>query len=232
METMVVVAIIAIVASVVFAVSRSSMERAFTARELAQIRQVYVAVNLYEADYDRTSPNSLVNLCPTYVSPRELACPTDVRHAIRPPNWPANPWVWTTIPGVPSDLPEDVNLRSSFVNSYLYLKPFRGRFAVGRTFEMYRDDPEVGLITGIGLLSCVNPEMPDAVAGCDYRHKPPKISQGQPPMNLAGTYLTIRTDGSIAVRHRSEDCLDSDMPLSEMFFFRTPGCKTPAPASQ
>jgi len=223
-EVLVVIAIISILAGILFTVAGSSKASSYAARETSQIHQIYVAVNLYEVDFDQKSPDSLVKLCPTYLSPPSLSCPTDTRKAIHPKDWPANPWVWVQVPGLPGDLTEDMELRSSFMNSYLYLKPFKGRFPAGRTFEEYRNDPEVGLITGIGLLNCVNSKSKDAIAGCEYRSKQGAIYPGQPPMNLAGTFLTVRTDGSVKVRRRSEACLNSDMGIDELFFFRTPAC--------
>ena len=86
------------------------------------------------------------------------------------------------------------------MNSYSYLKTYSARFKKGRTYPELRNSPEVGLITGLGLMNCENT---NRTAGCEYVMTNPPIDLAQPPVNLRGPMLTIRTDGSVTSRIRS-----------------------------
>ena len=196
-ELLVVIAIIAVLMGITMSVIVSSKKSAFRARETAQLSQIFLGLNLYEADFDQQSPVSLVTLRKTnYLPPQMLASPSDVRTDLKPIDWPANPWV--TEPRV-GDPPELVKARYSEMNSYQFLNTYIGRFSKGRTYSELRNDPNVGLITGLGLMNCSSKF--DRL-GCQYSNNNPPIDLAQPPMNLLGQILTIRTDGSITNRMR------------------------------
>lgn len=224
-ELLLVVAIVCVLAAITFAVTGSAKRRSFGTVEASQLRQIYVATNLYESDHDQMSPDSLVNLVPGYAPAKILMNPHDVRLETARSDWPANPWIWIAQFGTPpmGDLPRDRLPRSKFINSYLYMKTYEGRFPTGRTYTDYRNNPAVGLIAGLGLMTCVTEEA-TGKSGCRYRHKDPVVDPGQPSTSLAGEYLTIRTDGSIVSRQRSEKCAGSDMPFSILFLFKEASC--------
>ncbi|HVL38454.1 MAG TPA: hypothetical protein VM328_03590 [Fimbriimonadaceae bacterium] len=85
------------------------------------------------------------------------------------------------------------------MNSYFYLNTFHGRFPPGATFQQYRNDPKVGMITGVGLMRCTST---DFYSGCQHPVRDPAIDQGQPATNLIGPVTTVRMDGSLASRMR------------------------------
>ena len=210
-EILVVLAIIAVLVGITMSVIVSSKKSAYQTREMAQLRQIYLGLNLYEGDFDQQSPESLTTLRTTnYLPSQMLANPNDVRTTLRPVNWPANPWIRR--PKL-DDPPELINARYSEMNSYSYLKTYSARFKKGRTYPELRNNPEVGLITGLGLMHC---EQVSFEPGCDYINTNPPVDLAQPPMNLRGPILTIRTDGSIATRIRKED---GELSYEMLFLF-------------
>ncbi len=214
-EVLVVLGIIAILVGITMSVIVSSRKSAYRTRETAQLRQIYLGLNLYESDFDQQSPDSLVTLrTSNYLPSQMLACPTDARSNLNPANWPANPWIRRPMF---LDPPELMNARFSEMNSYSYLKTYSARFKKGRTYPELRNSPEVGLITGLGLMNCVN--IYDKV-GCDYINTNPPVDLAQPPMNLQGPILTIRTDGSITTRIRKDP--SNGEPSYEMLFLFYP----------
>ena len=191
----------------------SSKSSAYRTRETAQLSQIYLGLNLYEADFDQQSPESLVTLRKAnYLPSQMLACPNDVRASLKPIDWPANPWITETRVGDP---PELINARYSEMNSYQYLKTYVGRFPKGRTYDEFRNDPKVGLITGLGLMNCASPLEKH---GCRYLNKSPLVDLAQPPMNLLGSLLTVRTDGSVTSRIRSAPS-NGTMSYEQLFLF-------------
>ena len=210
-EILVVLAIIAILIGMTMSVIVSSKKSAYRVRETAQLRQIFLALNLYEGDFDQQSPDSLVTLrTANYLPSQMLANPSDARATLRPVNWPANPWIRQPMF---NDPPELINARYSEMNSYSYLKTYSARFKKGRTFAELRNNSEVGLITGLGLMNCEN--IFDKV-GCDYINTNPPVDLAQPPMNLRGPILTIRTDGSVTTRIRKED---GELSYEMLFLF-------------
>jgi type II secretory pathway pseudopilin PulG len=216
-ELLIVITIIMVLAAISFAVIGSSKNSARTTREISQLRQVYVALNLYEVDYDHESPVSLARLVPAYMPADMLRCPTDARNSLALSTWPANPWVNIQ----PPDPAEYVNARSPFINSYFYLKPFEGRFATGRTYNEYRNDPEVGLLSGVGLMQCGTSAGKGSSSDCQYSSRG---GPGQPASNLSGTIVTVRTDGSIKVRRRPDNCGPATLGQFQLFFFAPLAC--------
>lgn len=197
-----------------------SKQQSFVTREINQMKQIYVSVNLYEADHDQASPPSLANLTGEYLPAGLLKCPTDVRIPLARNDWPANPWI--RLSGF--DPEQFRQQRVPYLNSYFYLRTFQGRYPAGRSYDEYRNNPSVGLLSGVGLMECTSSSQPNSIGGCDYPKKDAKVDAGQPPLNLYGTYVTVRTDGSEVIRKRSDQCVGSDMSLNELFLFYTPSC--------
>ena len=140
-EVIVSLAIIALIAAIVFPAIGRSKESALRTREEAALRQIYVAVNLYEADFDQQALPSLDHLKDGYLKLSFLENPSDVRSAMKRSDWPAN--LYVTLTNV--DLPEHIAQRSTARIGYFYLKAFEGRFPAGRSFAEYRNNPEIGI---------------------------------------------------------------------------------------
>ena len=210
-EVLTVIAILLIVSAIVFAVFASGKEASHKTVEAAQLRQIYLAINLYEQDHDHGAPFSLADLQPTYIQGSYLTSPYDVRRSIKLQDWPANPWV----NGYNVDDPRIMRQRASSINSYFYLMTFRSRFRASVSYSSYRDRPEVGMLTGVGLMKCVPAEFQ---IGCKYSNMNPAIDLGQPANNLAGPLLTIRMDGSIATRHRKPPAAGT-LSFEQLFLF-------------
>jgi hypothetical protein len=212
-EIMIVLAIIAILVAISMSVIVTSKKSAYRTRESSQLRQIYLGLNLYETDFDQQSPDSLVTLRrANYLPTQMLACPNDVRTSLSPADWPANPWVMNPLFGDP---PELIEARYSEMNSYQYLKTYRGRFAKGRTYAELRNDSNMGLITGLGLMTCASTsDRP----GCYYGNGNPSVDRTQPPLNLLGALLTVRTDGSITNRVRIAPS-NGTMSYEQLFLF-------------
>lgn len=204
LEVLIVVVIVSVLAALIFVIAGSSRAKAREADEASRLRQLYLAVSLYEEDYDRKPPQSIVDLAPTYVKPSYLWNPNDARVKGSHPDWPANPWADV----VSVDDPAVMRRRFKEIVSYAYIGSFEARFPTGRTMDFYRNEPTVGMITGLGLLTCDSSAPAglmgeDPWVGCIYpKTKWPEIHTGMPAMNLVGSVLTVRMDGSIAKRTR------------------------------
>lgn len=192
-EVIVSLAIIALIAAIVFPAIARSKESAYRTREEASLRQIYVAVNLYEADFDQQALPSLLQLKDGYLKLSFLESPTDARRSNNLADWPVNPWV--NLEQI--DKPEYLSQRSTARIAYFYLKPFEGRFPAGHSFAEYRNEPELGMVTGLGLLKC------DGV--CIY-WKQNSLESGHPASNLYGDLGTVRMDGSIYFRKMVRGC--------------------------
>lgn len=213
-EVVVVIAIILILAALAMTAYQSGRRKAGEADEASRLRQIYTALCLYEEDNDQKPPASLVDLAPTYLLSDYLANPRDARSPLRREDWPANPWVnsWVVDP------PEVSNRRSKTMVSYVYLKTFEARFPSGQTWESLRQNSKVGVISGLGLMTC----QPVNGSGCSYPVNKPEMDEGQPSPNLAGTILTVKMDGSISSRQRMGPS-EGTMSLESLFFSSAEG---------
>lgn len=145
-EILVVIAILLVLTAISVAIYGRTRNSAYVTREINQVRQIYLAVNLYEADFDGASPPMLEVLDGGYLREKHLTCPSDERLKRSLQSWPANPWINIAM----VDPPELRDARSPVVNSYFYLKTFEARFPKGRTYDEYRSEPDIGLIAGAG----------------------------------------------------------------------------------
>lgn len=212
-EVIVSLAIIALIAAIVFPAIGRSKESALRTREEAALRQIYVAVNLYEADFDQQALPSLDHLKDGYLKLSFLENPSDVRSAMKRSDWPAN--LYVTLTNV--DIPEHIAQRSTARIGYFYLKAFEGRFPAGRSFAEYRNNPEIGMVTGFGLLKC------NGV--CEYGRWN-TLESGQAPLNVYGSLGTVRMDGSILFRTRPKECSPGPLGHNNLFFGGKLNCQT------
>ncbi|ARU43925.1 hypothetical protein CCB81_07040 [Armatimonadetes bacterium Uphvl-Ar2] len=217
-EVIVSLAVIALIAAIVFPAIARSKESAYRTREEASLRQIYVAVNLYEADFDQQALPSLDHLKDGYLKLSFLESPTDVRAATKLSDWPANPGIYIK----EFDKPEHLEQRSTARIAYSSLKSYEGRYAARRTFAEYRDNPELGMIAGLGLLKCNG--------ACEYGKRNP-INSGHPPSNLYGYVGAVRMDGSIFFRIRPKECTSATMGHNNLFFAKDLTCKV-SPVTQ
>jgi len=218
-ELLVVCGIIVVLAGIVFAVVSLAKSRAYSSVEANQLRQLYLAANIYEADYDSNSAPLLSTLVPTYCPAFALANDKDVRLAAPSPTYPSTPWLNFRTSDGDGDPLQLMRQRTGDLVSYTYLSSFRSRFKKGTTYLDLRNDPRVGYITGLGLMKCATRT---TRAGCSwFPIKDPLIDTGQPPTNLYGSVLTVRTDGSLASRHRGESSAGATMSFEQLFLFWT-----------
>ena len=215
-EVLVVLMIVGILASLLFPVIAQARRAAYRPDEAARLRNIYVAVVLYEEDHDGGSPTVLPALHPLYLDRSRLAHPLDARWQTPRPDWPAAPWAFDYL--VDERRPGPLQRsRSATMVSYDYLPTRSTTFAPGRAYEDYRKDPRVGFIVGLGLMTC---STRTGGLGCDYWEDVP----GNPAGNLIGTFLTARTDGSITTRTRPDLECPQGREFSELFLMRPSGC--------
>lgn len=211
-ELLIVIVIVFLLAALTFGLVRHSIASARLTDEQARMRQIYLAVNLYEYDHDQNSPENLAILSPSYVPESSLSCPQDHRKALGPqPDWPTN--IWVNI--AQADPLRVIAHRSQHMVSYAYLKPFSYRFPNEEAFSLYRNDPNAGLLTGLGILTCEGGDNSKTEeGGCIYNH-----SRGtyHPALNLSGTFLTVKSDGSSRVRHLSRCSSNTQFGQVDLF---------------
>ena len=183
-------------------------------REVGQLRKIYTASMLYKSDNNDQYPESLVTLrTGKYLPTGGLTNPSDSRARRGLRDWPANPWILP--PFDPSRLS---NARYGELNSYAFLPTWKSRYNYNIPWEEFIQEPNRGLITGLGLMKCQT--ILGFPACKSYVGNPisdPVIEAGQPAMNLIGTYMTIRIDGTLVTRHRPPP-VSGTMSLEGLFF--------------
>lgn len=232
-EILVVIGIIGLLAAIIFPIMNSAKSSALLTKEFNQLKQIYLANELYEQDHDQGALPSLMQLAPTYLPVSSLTCSSDVRHELELDEWPVNPWILVIIPGEPtiSDPPFYVNQRSETLVSYFYLKAWENRVPGRKSYFELRQEPEVGLVTGVGLMKCTECHGgPNCVGACEYFNWAAKPERkGHPATNLQGKFASILMGGAIRLSERKE-CPDSEiggtMSIGELFFGKVPGCGT------
>jgi prepilin-type N-terminal cleavage/methylation domain-containing protein len=213
LELLCVLAIIAIVTAITYPVFANAKDRARVAEEMARVRNLYLAIGLYEGDHDQISPPSLVQLVSSYAPANLLSCPQDHRKGMVLHEWPANPWIlWS-----PRDDSFMSRMRSPAMVSYFYMRSWERAFPAGRSYTELRNDPEVGFIAGFGLFKCVNGRCIFPPTGSAY-------NVGHPASNIGGVMVEARTDGSIVTRRRDGPC-DSGMLFNQVFLFQDMNCR-------
>lgn len=173
LELMVCVAIVALLAALIFPVFASAKDQARKVEEVAHLRQVYLSWQLYE-DAEGDAPASLVQLAPTGLPPAVLRAPRD---PVRAPVFGRTDF--------PADLFVDESpRRSPFRISYAYLRSFEGRFT-GHSWADLRAESTVGVLAST---------WGQRGNGCDHYGLP--VSE-HGPVTDSGTLVRIRMDGSL-----------------------------------
>lgn len=177
LELMFVVAIISILAATLFPVFIQTKKRARLTQDIVQMRQVYLAIAMYEEDANDHSPPSLLDTLTYARSQSVYASPVDPYAA--------------GIPGV-ADFPADISAygdtsRAPFRISYPYLYPMARQLGFDDTwFSQMRNNPTYGLIAVFMYNDPFNPQ--------------PSVSQFD-VWRLKTTVDRILTDGSLKVAH-------------------------------
>jgi len=218
-EILVVVGVLLILVAIIFPLMASSKDRAREATESARLRQIYVALTLYEQEHDDKVASSLLKLAPRYFKESYLAFPGEHREGNPSQSYPAHPWV--NIVGI--DPAEIIEERTSGIVSYAYLKSYEARFAQGRTYDQYRQEPPAGVLAGFGLLKCAGCNSGDqlCIGSCLYRNRANGIDVGHPATNLQGKVMIAQMDGSIRWK-QMQACGGSTSYGHIHLFFRAP----------
>jgi hypothetical protein len=185
-------------------------------REARQLHKIYTASMLYKADNNDRYPESLVSLrTSNYLPYGGLTNPSDARCGLGLSDWPANPWMYSAFFGDPLRI---MNARFNELNSYAFLPTWRSRYNHKKPWDEFIQEPNRGLITGLGLMKC------QTILGypsCKYyKGNPlsnPVVESGHPANNLIGSYMTVRVDGSLVTRHRLPP-VSGSMSLEGLFF--------------
>jgi len=180
-ETMAVTAITAVLAAVIFPIAASAIRRTHVTYDVAEMKQLYSAVTLYEQDSDGVSPSSLLY---TYPYIRTTATYKSLEDDVpRPPgiyDYPANLYTEHVSP-----LP---HLRSPFRISYAYARTwFQTEYQPFTTWDSVRADSAAGMIAD------------DMYAPIEYP-QPPMLegTKEQDWMRGSGPFYRINMDGSLA----------------------------------
>ena len=138
-EVLVVTAIIAVLAALLFPVLGAAKTRSLVSVDVAQMRQIYDSIVMYEADSDGMSPASLTSLQPYLHSTAVLASPVDPfrTHIAGFNDFPANP----PCPEAPN------NPRSSYRISYGYMYSAAVCYGLQEKYPTLRADPKWCLLT-------------------------------------------------------------------------------------
>lgn len=137
-ELIVAIGIIAVLAALLFPILGQAKNRSFLTRDISQMRQIYVALDLYDNDYDDQLPDSLLYVAPYAKSTEVFASPIDPFR--------------DGIPGIrdfPANMDDDdgTHLRSPFRISYAYLVPMARSIGLDKEWiEARRRDPGYGLL--------------------------------------------------------------------------------------
>jgi prepilin-type N-terminal cleavage/methylation domain-containing protein len=202
-EILTVIAIVAVLAAILFPVVGLAKRRAYLSQDVQQMRQVYDAIVMYESDCDGVSPPGLTTLLPYTKSKDIFSSPVDPYRNGAPgrSDFPANP------PFTDPSLDERFvdRQRSEYRVSYGYLFPVVRIFGQSERYSQLRADPKWCLLVNWFY----NESMDTPLAGNDV-----DIIRWQK------TLYRIRTDGSFSTWHRPppasigcgnvEDCFAPD----------------------
>ncbi|MCC6403368.1 MAG: prepilin-type N-terminal cleavage/methylation domain-containing protein [Fimbriimonadaceae bacterium] len=169
-EVLVVTAILAILAALLFPVYAQAKDSSYRTEEISAMRQIYLAWQMYE-DTVGDAPRSLGDI-PVSSVPIEL--------------WRAHrdPFRSTPAGDFPADLfVQESPRRSPFRISFAYLRAFEGRFT-GHTWQSLRSVPSVGLLCSVWN---------SRSEGCSYQG----ATSEHGPVRNQGVLVRIKMDGSM-----------------------------------
>jgi prepilin-type N-terminal cleavage/methylation domain-containing protein len=135
-EVLMVVAIVAIMAALLFPVLTKARSRAYLVQDVSQMRQIYVAVDLYSSDNEEHLPPSLLYVAPYAKSTEVFASPADPYRRGIP-----------GVPDFPANMYDGADLRSPFRISYAFLVPMAAYYGLPDLWiNERRNDPGYGLL--------------------------------------------------------------------------------------
>jgi prepilin-type N-terminal cleavage/methylation domain-containing protein len=173
LELLVCVAIVALLAALIFPVFSSAKDQARKVEEVSQLRQVYLAWQMYEDVNEEAAP-SLASISRSELPPAVLLASRDPIHEpmFGRADFPADLFV------------DESPRRSPWRISFAYLRSFEGRFT-GHSWADLRAVSSVGVLASTWGLKDTR---------CGYGGR--KISEHGPVVDQ-GTLLRIRMDGGL-----------------------------------
>ena len=178
-ELLTVVGIVALLAGVLLAVIGGAKRRAYEAQDVSQMRQVYLAVTLYESDHSETSPATLLETLPYAKDER-------IYHAHGDTSKPrATDGTYTATRFIPCGM-----TRSRFPISYAYLHDWPPDDADAEVWRSHRADPNIGLLASPWSGTFAE-GLPAPGSMCGDR-----VEDYASP-RLEGAILRVRMDGSL-----------------------------------
>jgi len=173
-ELLVVVGILVILMAIVLAVASGAKRASNVTVDISQMRQVFLALNLYEEESGEF-PRSLLDTKKFVTSPQLYRSPVDLFGLLLANSFPADLYVF------------DSGIRSPFRISYAYLRAFEGRqqWHPRLSWEQFRQDPRVGVLAN--RMYCPK----------SARQVRDPIRSEHDYIRLPGMVLRIRMDGSL-----------------------------------
>jgi prepilin-type N-terminal cleavage/methylation domain-containing protein len=195
-ELLAVLAVMSVLAAILFPVITSAKQRSYLTQDIAQMRQIYIALSLYEQDSDDLDPGSIIYTRPYTLSSDVFTSPADpYRNGIPGlSDFPADLFAGTN--GMPAD-----SLRSPFRISYVYMVPMALYEGYDQSWiAAKRSDP------GFGMLSmffynerCPYLYFQDQIDECRVLDRFDRIK-------MDGSYLRARAYGGLATGCSFDDC--------------------------
>lgn len=169
-EVLVVTAILAILAALLFPVFAQAKDSSYRTEEISAMRQIYLAWQIYE-DTVGDAPRSLGDMSVSTVPSELLRAHRDPIRSTPSGDFPADLFV------------QESRRRSPYRISYAYLRSFEGRFT-GHTWQTLRSEPSVGLLCSTWSLRS---------EGCSYQG----ATSEHGPVTNQGVLVRIKMDGSM-----------------------------------
>ncbi len=196
-EMLVVVAIVAVIAALIFPVFAKAKQSGFATQDITQLRQVYMGLQMYRADYEQNYPLSLADVGGSYVHKQILASPVDRRTPDAAGTYPADRFL---------DLPGEPNRRVSYKMSYAYLRAFEGRFPMQGLWDYYIQSSKWS------VLVCA-----DYLTTTSMTPSPSVTDHGT--QTDSGTFLRIRMDGSLRKVQKKGMGISVGGSYEELFYY-------------
>lgn len=169
-EILVVTALLAVLAALLFPVFAQAKDSSYRAEEISAMRQIYLAWQMYE-DESGDAPRSLTDIPPSSVPPELWRAHRDPIRQTAGGDFPADLFV------------QESPRRTPYRISYAYLRAFEGRFT-GHTWEALRAEPSVGLLCSVWSLRS---------EGCNLQG----ATSEHGPVTNHGVLIRIKMDGSM-----------------------------------
>lgn len=196
-EILVVIAIIAVIAGLLFPVLAKAKKSAQVTQDIEQLRQCYIGLQLYREDYDQAYPSGLADVAGVYIHKQILVSPADKRKPGSDGLYPANRFL---------NLPGETRPRVNYKISYAYLKSFEGRFPYKGLWDYYIQSSKWS------ILSCA-----------DYLYSTGIVVQPAPTedgdFSDSGMYLRIRMDGSLRKAMKKNAGVSVGGAYEELFYY-------------